>query len=377
MKGESIMKKKAMTGFLWLILCLFLFQSVALTETRQGVIALEGQEETIEETLFESSLGFSFWYASDRLEAYQNVVHNIDGVYVEALYSDDYMILSMITEEDAEEYTEDLDENIVEKSASARVQMDVYRELEDGRYIFLTLIAENGQYFRAIGEYSQEAAEGNAKFFQRVLDSVTLLSEYDAEFLRELPGQWAEEYEGAGTVLTLEENGNMSLYCYGVDGGFAYTYEGTWSYAPVPNRSSELTLLFTSTGNPLYEGREYRVECAYAAYTESWVENDTLITYLILNPQVSSSGVSPFEEVCGEEGPALHREKGPNMRVVKCKEFVSLREARSTSAKRLAKVPLGALVLAFPEYGEENGFIYCVYHDEDGFILAEYLQPID
>ena len=210
-----------------------------------------------------------------------------------------------------------------------------------------------------------------------MLDSVTLLSEYDAEFLRELPGQWAEEYEGAGTVLTFEENGKMSLYCYGVDGGFAYTCEGTWSYQSVPSASSLLTLLFTSTGNPLYEGREYSVECVYAAYTESWVENDTLITYLILNPLLSCSGVCPFEEVYGEEGPALHREQGPNMRVVKCKEFVSLREARSTSAKRLAKVPLGALVLAFPEYGEENGFIYCVYHDEDGFILAEYLQPLE
>ena len=94
----------------------------------------------------------------------------------------------------------------------------------------------------------------------------------------------------------------------------------------------------------------------------------------------SISGVSPFTEVYGEDcagGLALHREQGPNMRVVKCKEFVSLREARSTSAKRLAKVPLGALVLAFPEYGEENGFIYCVYHDEEGFILAEYLSPAD
>ena len=247
------MKKKTLMGLLWLTICLILFQSAALTETRQGVIALEGMEEIIEETLFESSLGFSFWYASDRLEAHQDVVRDIDGVCVEAQYSDDYMILSMITEEEAG----DLDENIVEQSASSRVRKDVYRELEDGTYSFLTLIAENGQYLRAIGEYSEEAAEGNAKFFQRVLDSVTLLSECDAEFLRELPGQWTEEYEGVGTVLTFEENGNMSLYCYSVDGEFAYTSEGTWSYQSVPSESSRLTLLFTSTGNPLYEGREY------------------------------------------------------------------------------------------------------------------------
>lgn len=367
------MKKKAMMGLLWLTLCLILFQSAALTETRQGVIALEGQEETIEETLFESSLGFSFWYVNERLEAYQDVVQDIDGVCLEALYSDDYMILSMITEEEAG----DLDENIVEQSASSRVQKDVYRELENGTYSFLTLIAENGQYLRAIGKYSQEAAEGNAKFFQRVLDSVAFTSDYDEEFLKELPGPWAEKYEGAGTVLTLEEDGKMSLYCYGVDGGFAYTCEGTWTYESIPRYSGQLTLLFTSTGNPLYEGREYSVECVYGAYMESWVENDTLITYLILNPTVSCSGVSPFEEVYGEEGAALRREQGPNMRVIKCKEYVSLREERSTSSARLAKVPLGAMVLAFPEYGEENGFIYCVYHDEEGFILAEYLQPAD
>lgn len=360
--------KKIAAALLIAALCLPLCLTPALAETRQGVIALEGEEEPIEETLFVSPSGFSFWYASDRLEARQE---EAGGVIVKALYSDDSMTLSMITEEDAGK----LAENIIEQAASSRVQTDVYRTLEDGAYRFLTLIAENGQYLRAVGTYSQEAAEGNAKFFQRALDSAALISEYDAEFLRELPGQWAEEYEGAGTVLTFKENGEMSLYCYSVDGAFAYTCEGSWSYQSVPGSSSLLTLLFTSTGNPLYEGREYRVECAYAAYTESWVENDTLITYLILNPQVSCSGVSPFEEVCGESGPALHREQGPNMKVVKCKEFVSLREARSTSAKRLAKVPLGALVLAFPEYGEENGFIYCVYHDEDGFILAEYLQP--
>jgi hypothetical protein len=138
-----------------------------------------------------------------------------------------------------------------------------------------------------------------------------------------------------------------------------------------------MTLLFTSTDNPSRAGSDYRVECAYEAYTESWVENDTRITCLILNPPIRCSGVSPFEEVYGEDGAALVREQGPNMRVVKCKEFVSLREERSTSARRLAKVPLGALVLAFPEYGEENGFIYCVYHDEEGYILAEYLQPVE
>ena len=167
------MKKKALTNMLLVTLCVLLILPNALAETRQGVIVLEGMEETIQETLFVSPQGFSFWYAKDRLEAYNDVVGNIDGVYVCALYSDDSMILSMITEEDAEEYTEDFDQSIVELAAESRVQVDVYNDLENGRYYFLTLIGENGRYFRAVGEYAQEAAEGNARFLQRVLDSVT------------------------------------------------------------------------------------------------------------------------------------------------------------------------------------------------------------
>ena len=370
------MKKKAASVLLSAALCLLLVFPAA-AETRQGVIFLEGMEETVEEALFESPQGFSFWYAKDRLEAYYEGAGSMDGVRVGALYADDSMVLSMIPEEDAAEYAQELGVNIRKQSASSRVQMDVYRELENGRYYFLTLIAEDGRYLRAVGDYSQEAAEGNAKFFQRVLDSVTWLSEETAAFLRALPGEWAEEYEGVGATLDLDENGRAFLNCYSADGSFDYLCEGEWEYVSLPDYSGKLTLRFTSTDNPLYEGSEYRVECVYPVYTESWVESDTLITYLLLDPPVSSSGVSPFEEVFGDGGVSLYREQGPNMRVIKCKEYVSLRETRSTSSKRLAKVPLGALVLAFPEYGEENGFIYCCYHDEYGYILSEYLKGLE
>ncbi len=196
----------------------------------------------------------------------------------------------------------------------------------------------------------------------------------ETEMRGRLPGRWAEEEDGAGTVLTLEENGDMSLYCYSADGAFAYTCGGAGSLEFIPDYGERMTLLFTWTDDPRKAGEGYRVECVYEAYTESWVENDTLVTYLILDPQISCSGVSPFEALYGETNAALHREKGPNMHVVKCREFVSLRETPSTSAKRLARVPLGASVLAFPEEGETNGFIRCVYQGEDGYILAEYLQ---
>ncbi len=167
------MKTGVLTRLFLAALCLLLLVSGALGETRESVIWLEGQEEPIEETLFESPLGFSFWYDADRLEAWHGEKDLMDGVVVEGLYLDDFVILSMIPEEDAVEYVDDLDMDIVAESAGSRVQQDIYWELEDGRYYFLTVIAEGGQYLRAVGEYAQESAEGNGKFLQRLLDSIT------------------------------------------------------------------------------------------------------------------------------------------------------------------------------------------------------------
>ena len=171
------MKTGVLTRLFLAALCLVLLGSGALGETRESVIWLEGQEEPIEETLYESGLGFSFWYASDRLEAWNGEKDLMEGVIVEGLYLDDFVILSMIPEEDAVEYVDDLDLDIVAQSAESRVQQDIYWELEDGRYYFLTVIAEGGRYLRAVGEYSQESAEGNGKFLQRILDSVTFTAD--------------------------------------------------------------------------------------------------------------------------------------------------------------------------------------------------------
>ena len=168
------MKKNVWTGLLAVTLCFLLVLPTALGDTREGVIMLEGQEETIEESLFISPLGFSFWYENERLEAYHE---GIEDVVVKAAYSDDFMRLSMITEEDAKEYTEDLDIDLAAQPGESRVQTEVYLDLDDGIYYFCTLIAENGQYLRAVGQYYAEAAEGNAKFFQRVLDSVVFSTE--------------------------------------------------------------------------------------------------------------------------------------------------------------------------------------------------------
>ena len=207
----------------------------------------------------------------------------------------------------------------------------------------------------------------------------------DAELLRIIPGQWSNTYdaEAAGeepqerdAFVTFEEDGTLSVRWLGRDGAYAYSCGGTWSFELVTGGMDRLTLLFTSTDNPSKAGTEYRVECVYNVYSESWLEDDTEHTYLLLEEE-GGSGISPFEEVYGYDGAALHREKGPNMRVVNCSSYVSLRAERSKTSARLAKVPLGAQVLAFPEAGDEGGFILCVYHDEYGYILSEYLQPAE
>lgn len=62
-----------------------------------------------------------------------------------------------------------------------------------------------------------------------------------------------------------------------------------------------------------------------------------------------------------------------DMEVVNCKEWVSLRELPSTSAKRLTKVYLGAVVNNCQQFGDE--WIYAECDGEGGYILAKYLQP--
>ena len=206
----------------------------------------------------------------------------------------------------------------------------------------------------------------------------------DPELLKNLPGRWAfketVEKEGqepweAEVTLTLGEDGAMSLRCAGADGKEVRSWKGTWSSELVSDGLDRLTLLYTSTDDPQKAGSEYRVECVYNIYSESWTENDTVHTALVME-EGSHSGATPFEDMFDCDSVAMYREQGPNMRVVKCSSYVSLRAKRSKSSKRLAKVPLGALVLAFPEAGEENGFIRCIYHDQDGYILSEYLQPV-
>ncbi|MBQ9326556.1 MAG: hypothetical protein IJ246_12410 [Clostridia bacterium] len=62
------------------------------------------------------------------------------------------------------------------------------------------------------------------------------------------------------------------------------------------------------------------------------------------------------------------------MEVDDCKEWVSLREKPSTKSRRLAKVPLHALVTDAAWTSEYGEFAFCRYNGQSGYILLEYLQ---
>ena len=64
-----------------------------------------------------------------------------------------------------------------------------------------------------------------------------------------------------------------------------------------------------------------------------------------------------------------------NMMVVNCDEWVSLRETPSTSAKRLMKVPLDAVVTDCE--WTDSSFTRCTYEGVTGYILDKYLEPIE
>ena len=212
----------------------------------------------------------------------------------------------------------------------------------------------------------------------------------DPETLKLLPGDWAftgslEEEEGDEgdtadlALLTLAADGSLSLQCCGRDGALLGTFRGSWSSALVQDGMDRLTLAFTATDHPAHAGEEYGVTCVYDIYTESWVEQDVYHLYLLME-LAEKTGLPPFEEIYGEEAAwslALHREQGPNMQVVNCKTFVSLRARPDTGSPRLAEVPLGALVLADLPAGATNGFFRCSWQDQEGYILATYLQPLE
>ena len=64
-----------------------------------------------------------------------------------------------------------------------------------------------------------------------------------------------------------------------------------------------------------------------------------------------------------------------NQMVVKCEEYVSLRESPDKSSKRLKKVPLYGVVTGCVKYSED--WVCCEYDGKRGYILASYLEKAD
>lgn len=64
-----------------------------------------------------------------------------------------------------------------------------------------------------------------------------------------------------------------------------------------------------------------------------------------------------------------------NMEIINCSEWVSLRKEPKTSAARLEKVPLGAVVTQCQQYGK--GWVYAEYDGQKGYIQEKFLQVLE
>ena len=64
---------------------------------------------------------------------------------------------------------------------------------------------------------------------------------------------------------------------------------------------------------------------------------------------------------------------GDWMEVVKCKEYITLREEPSTKAAELDRIPLGAMVRTLGGYDQK--FKRVLYEGQAGYVLSEYLFP--
>ena len=62
------------------------------------------------------------------------------------------------------------------------------------------------------------------------------------------------------------------------------------------------------------------------------------------------------------------------MRVVRCREYVTLRKEPYKTADALAEVPLGAIVYNCKKLKNRESFVYCEYKGKSGYILVKYLQ---
>lgn len=79
---------------------------------------------------------------------------------------------------------------------------------------------------------------------------------------------------------------------------------------------------------------------------------------------------------CADRTAAKHNSRYIGaMRVVKCQQYVTLREKPYKTARELARVPLGAIVYNCSSIQQKKSFYYCEYDGIQGYILAKFLEP--
>ncbi len=88
-----------------------------------------------------------------------------------------------------------------------------------------------------------------------------------------------------------------------------------------------------------------------------------ILSFVLLCLLILSILPSSAEDVFGNE-----------YRVVKCNEYITLRETASTKAAALDRVPLGATVTALSE--AINGFMLVNYNGKMGYVLERYLEQM-
>lgn len=100
-------------------------------------------------------------------------------------------------------------------------------------------------------------------------------------------------------------------------------------------------------------------QCAWYNEQFVWVNYQGKTGYILLK-YLQTTTLSNYDEIMY------------NQMVVNCEEWVSLREYADAKSKRLAKVPVGAILMACVKVGED--FVRCEYKKQTGYISTSYLK---
>ena len=180
--------KKAVS--ILLLIALLFVNGISQAQTREAVIFLEGMEEPVTETLYESALGFSFWYDAELMTVDESASE--DGrslivfptesdlpVYLELMMPEAVgMLPNKFLEQNAApgtEYYYDATE------AGDEIMGFVQRaEFNDSLFTAYSVVCSDETFVAAYATYPLEAAEGFGSRFSRLLSTVSFTPEEEA-----------------------------------------------------------------------------------------------------------------------------------------------------------------------------------------------------